>query len=188
MPGSETFPNESKINVIWLHREYMVATDLSVHQWRISNFTDENPCTLSIHFHYRLQGSDAVLHTDSIFIKPHYSWLKFCAPFILLQHKLGRPLSLCVYIYIYIYIYISDRLCALVVRVPGYRSGGPGFDSRALQIKVVGLERGLLSLVSTTEQLLGRNSSGPGLESREYGRRDSSRWLRATLYPQKSWH
>jgi hypothetical protein len=40
---------------------------------------------------------------------------------------------------------------------------------------VVGLERGSLSLVSTTEELLGRNSSGSGLESREYGRKDSSR-------------
>jgi hypothetical protein len=58
-----------------------------------------------------------------------------------------------------------------VVRVPGYRSGGPGFDSRALQKKVVGLERGPLSLVSTstTEELLGRKSSGSGLESRNYG-------------------
>jgi hypothetical protein len=27
------------------------------------------------------------------------------------------------------------RVCGLVVRVPGYRSGGPGFDSRALQEK-----------------------------------------------------
>jgi hypothetical protein len=24
----------------------------------------------------------------------------------------------------------NDRLCGLVVRVPGYRSGGPGFDFR----------------------------------------------------------
>jgi hypothetical protein len=48
---------------------------------------------------------------------------------------------------------ISNRLCGLVVRVPGYRSGGPEFDSRALQKKVVGLERGPLSLVSTTEEL-----------------------------------
>jgi hypothetical protein len=77
-------------------------------------------------------------------------------------------------------------LCGLVVRVPGYRSGGPGFDSRALQEKkVLGLERGSLSLVSTTEELLGRNSSGSGLENRECGRRDSSRWPRGTLYPQK---
>jgi hypothetical protein len=73
----------------------------------------------------------------------------------------------------YIYIYCKS---GLVVRVPGYRFGGPGFDSRALQEKkVVGLERGPLSLVSTTEELFGRNSSGSGLESREYGRRDSSR-------------
>jgi hypothetical protein len=34
--------------------------------------------------------------------------------------------------------------------------------------KVVGLERGPLSLVSTTEELLGRNNSGCGLEIREY--------------------
>jgi hypothetical protein len=37
------------------------------------------------------------------------------------------------------------------------------------------LERGPLSLVSTTEELLGRKSSGSGLGSREYGRRDPLR-------------
>jgi hypothetical protein len=57
-----------------------------------------------------------------------------------------------------------QHLCGLAVRVPGYRSGGPGFDSRALK-KFVGLERGPLSLVSTTEELLGRNSSGSSLET-----------------------
>jgi hypothetical protein len=50
---------------------------------------------------------------------------------------------------------IYDRLCGLVVRVLDYRCRGPGFDSRALK-KVVGLERGPLSLVSTTEELLDR--------------------------------
>jgi hypothetical protein len=49
----------------------------------------------------------------------------------------------------------------------------------------VGLERGPLSLVSTTEELLGRKSSGSGIESREYCRRDPTRWTRGTLYPQK---
>jgi hypothetical protein len=85
----------------------------------------------------------------------------------------------------YVYIYIYDRLCGLVVRVLDYSSRGPGFDSRALQKKVVGLERGPLSLVSTTEELVDRNSSGSCLENREYGRRDPSRWPRGTLYPQK---
>jgi hypothetical protein len=42
-----------------------------------------------------------------------------------------------------------------------------------------------LSLVSTIDELLGRKSSGSGLESREYGHRDPSRWPHGTLYPQK---
>jgi hypothetical protein len=36
----------------------------------------------------------------------------------------------------------------------------------------VDLERGPLGLVSATEELLVRKSSGSGLESREYGRGD----------------
>jgi hypothetical protein len=77
-----------------------------------------------------------------------------------------------------------DRLCGLLVRVPGYRSR---FDSQRYQIfwEVVGLEPGPLSLVCTIEELLGRKSSSSRLESQEYGRRDPSRWPRATLYPQK---
>jgi hypothetical protein len=39
----------------------------------------------------------------------------------------------------------------------------------------VGMERGPLSLVSTTEELFERKRSGSGLEIREYGRRDPSR-------------
>jgi hypothetical protein len=44
----------------------------------------------------------------------------------------------------------------------------PGFDSQHYQKKgkqVVGLERGPLSLVSTTEELLGRKSSGSCLQT-----------------------
>jgi hypothetical protein len=76
------------------------------------------------------------------------------------------------------------RLCGLVVRVPGYRSRSDGFDSRLYQIfwQVAGLERGLLSLVNTTEELLERKSSGSGLEHREYGRRDPSHWPCDTLH------
>jgi hypothetical protein len=49
----------------------------------------------------------------------------------------------------------------------------------------VDLEWGPLSLVSTIEELLGSKSSGSGLESREYVRRDPSRRPRDTHYPQK---
>jgi hypothetical protein len=80
----------------------------------------------------------------------------------------------------------SDLLCGLMVWVTGYRSRGPEFDSRLYQIfwEVVGLKRGPLRLVNTTEELLVRKGSSSGLENREYGRRDTSRW-RDTLYPQK---
>jgi hypothetical protein len=76
-----------------------------------------------------------------------------------------------------------------------------GFDSRRYQIfwEVVGLERGPLSLMSTIKELLERKSSGSGLENRDDGRRDPSRWPHVTptavgirhaghmspLYPQK---
>jgi hypothetical protein len=52
-------------------------------------------------------------------------------------------------------------------------------------LEVVSPERGPLSLVVTIEELLGRKSSGSGLKSRDYGRRDQSRWPRGTIYPQK---
>jgi hypothetical protein len=57
----------------------------------------------------------------------------------------------------------------------------PRFDSRRYQIfwKVVGLERGPFSLMSTIEEVLGRKSSGSGLENREYGRGDPLRWPRS---------
>jgi hypothetical protein len=49
----------------------------------------------------------------------------------------------------------------------------------------VGLERDPLSLVSTTEELLERESSGSDLENREYGHRDPSRWPCGTLFTGK---
>jgi hypothetical protein len=71
----------------------------------------------------------------------------------------------------------ADRLCGLVVRVLGDRSRGPGFDSQRYQVflEVVCLERGPLSLMNAIEELLGRNSSGSGIENREYGRGDMLR-------------
>jgi hypothetical protein len=71
---------------------------------------------------------------------------------------------------------ISDRLCGLVVRVSGYRSRGPGLILGAKIFReVVGLERDPLSLVNTIEELLGRKSSGSGLERQEYDRKNPPR-------------
>jgi hypothetical protein len=73
---------------------------------------------------------------------------------------------------------MNDRLCGLVVRVSGYRSRGPGFDSLRYQSfwEVVGLERRPLSLVRIIEELSGLEINGRG---------DSLRWPRDTLYPLK---
>jgi hypothetical protein len=64
------------------------------------------------------------------------------------------------------YYFTRDLLCGLVVRVLGYRSGGPGSIPGTTRFSgggepVVGLERGPLSLVSTTEKLLDRKVAAP---------------------------
>jgi hypothetical protein len=53
----------------------------------------------------------------------------------------------------------SITMCMTVII--GYRSGGPGSIPGTTKKKVVGLERGPLSLVSTTEELLGRKVAAP---------------------------
>jgi hypothetical protein len=66
-------------------------------------------------------------------------------------------------------IHCMDRLCGLVVRALGYRSGGSGSIPGTTRFsgggggkkKAVGLERGPLSLVSTTEELLDRKVAVP---------------------------
>jgi hypothetical protein len=64
-----------------------------------------------------------------------------------------------------------------VVIVPDYRSIAPGSipGTTRFLLEVVGLERGPLSIMSTTEELLGSKSSGSGLENRDYVRRGSPR-------------
>jgi hypothetical protein len=56
---------------------------------------------------------------------------------------------------------LCDHFCGLVVRVLGYRSGGPGSIPGTTRKKVVGLERGPLSFVSTNEELLDRKVAAP---------------------------
>jgi hypothetical protein len=79
------------------------------------------------------------------------------------------------------------HLCGLVPQGSWLKIQRSGFDSRSYEIfwKVVRLERGPLSLVSTTDKLLGRDNNSFGLESQEYGRGDPLRWPRDVLYPQK---
>jgi hypothetical protein len=55
----------------------------------------------------------------------------------------------------------TDRLCGLVVRVLGCRSGSPGRFPVLPGKKIMGLERGPFSLVSTTEKLLDRKVAAP---------------------------
>jgi hypothetical protein len=90
--------------------------------------------------------------------------------------------------------YIADvwlcLFCLMLLNSSFQKESGvqrSGFDSRHYQIfwVVVTMERDPLSLVSTTEELLGRRSNGSGLENREYGRRYPSRWPRSTLCSQK---
>jgi hypothetical protein len=82
--------------------------------------------------------------------------------YITTQIPLVRLANFLCYLYIFLTSASSvDRLCGLVVRVLGYRSGGPGSISGTTRKKVVGLERGPLSLMSTTEELLDRNVAAP---------------------------
>jgi hypothetical protein len=141
-------------------------------------------------------GHNAVLLCSAVGTPaPRISWVRDMLPvdpsknprYTILDTAAGMP-GMCHYLSLWWYNPITqaqgDSLCGLVFRVPGYRSRGPGFDSWRYQIfwEVVGLERGPLSLVSTTGELLGRNNNGFGLE---YGGRDPFRWPRDTLYPQK---
>jgi hypothetical protein len=92
-------------------------------------------------------------------------------------------------------IFLLGKQCYFTLQWPPLWSSGQSswlqiqrsrFDSRCYQIfwAIAGLERGPLSLVSTIEELLGSKSCGSGPESREYGRREPSNWLRFTISPQ----
>jgi hypothetical protein len=79
-------------------------------------------------------------------------------------------------------ITMLDSLCGLEVKGSGSIPGATRFFW-----EVMGLERGPLSLMSTTEELLGRESSESCLEIQQYGSRDPSRWPRGSSI-RKSWH
>jgi hypothetical protein len=66
----------------------------------------------------------------------------------------------------------KDRLCDLVVRVPGYRSRRPGFDSPALPDFLRSSASGTGSTLPR-EELLGRKRRCSVKENLKYGRRGS---------------
>jgi hypothetical protein len=70
---------------------------------------------------------------------------------------------------VYSLVYNTFCLCGLVIRVSGYTSGSPRFDSRPNHIfrEIGGVERGPLSLVCKFEELLESKSSDSGLENRD---------------------
>jgi hypothetical protein len=72
-----------------------------------------------------------------------------------------------------------------VVRVLGYRSGGPGSIPGTTRKKSGGSGTGSTRPREYKWGATWQKSSGSCLENREYGRRDPSRWPRGTLYPQK---
>jgi hypothetical protein len=105
----------------------------------------------------------------------YVGWLSADYILLLMLHTTYSFKTNCVPFFHSIFESATFSACDLVVRVPGYRFPTlPDF-----------LERGPLSLVSTIEELLGRKSSGSGLEIREYGLRDPLRWPRGTKYPQQ---
>jgi hypothetical protein len=72
-----------------------------------------------------------------------------------------------------------------VVRVLGYRSGGPGSIPGTTRKKSSGSGTGSTQPREYNWGATWKKSSSSCLENREYGRRDPSRWPRSTLYPQK---
>jgi hypothetical protein len=80
---------------------------------------------------------------------------------------------------------VVDRLCGLVVRVPGYRSRGRGSIPGATRFsEKYWFWSGVYSASWVQLRSCGRNSSGFGQDNRDYGRRDVPRWSRNSLYPQ----
>jgi hypothetical protein len=83
----------------------------------------------------------------------------------------------------------DDRLCGLVVSVPGHRFRGASSIPGATRFsRVMGLERDQLSLLNAIMELLEKKSSGFGLKNWDYGRRWSAELCMRRPSISKSWH
>jgi hypothetical protein len=106
----------------------------------------------------------------------YVEWFQFLSDFRCIILYLLGVLTHCVSIFRFVrYITVAvnlvyrwcywriDRISGLVVRVPGYRSRDPGFDSRRYQIfwEIVILERGPLSLMRIIEEVLEGTVAAP---------------------------
>jgi hypothetical protein len=105
------------------------------------------------------------LHIDTAFFPK--DMLLFTGQTVQLRDVTGEifalSVSLCSYWLLICNYGVWDRLCGLVVGVPGCVSWGPAFDFLSYQIfwEVMGLEQGPLSLVSTIEELLTEKVAAP---------------------------
>jgi hypothetical protein len=78
-----------------------------------------------------------------------------------------------------------DRLCGLVLRVPGYRSRDPGtIPGATISSENQWVRNGVHSASWVQLRNYGRKRSGSGLEIWEFRRRDLWRWPRDNLSPQ----
>jgi hypothetical protein len=76
------------------------------------------------------------------------------------EERVGIEVLIWLYFILKCTLRYLDRFCGPVVRNPGYRPAGPGSIPGTTR-KKVGLERGPLNLVSTTEELLERKVAAP---------------------------
>jgi hypothetical protein len=103
-----------------------------------SNKHTSHPTCANTHRYYCKTRSRSTPHHSKYFLKQGDAIKYFSfKPRIQPEDGLSAGTCSCFLfskIIIKVVLRLADRLCGLVVRVSGYRSGGPGFDSRHYQI------------------------------------------------------
>jgi hypothetical protein len=111
---------------------------------------------------------------SQVFLVTKFQLARWYHYWSIIKHLLAFPLR------------AMEVLCGRVVRVPAYRFRGLGSIPGAPDfLRSSGSETGSNPPREYNWGATWKKSSGSGLENREYGRRDSSRWPRGSLYPQK---
>jgi hypothetical protein len=158
LPIFLSYSDSSSVKIIymelWSHVSPFVQTirvNGSMQQRPTWDF--DNPPTVEVISHIQL----------CLKVHYHVKWPYHWTINVLRQSATSDHTSSMAIIILYSLLCVLDRLCGLVVRVPGYKSRGPGFDSRRYQIfwEVMGLEWGPLSLVRIIEELPERTVAAP---------------------------